>query len=474
MSENLLDTLSEDEQQALVDLARASQSDKLSRRDAMKALGMLGLGGLVGTGGARVVQESVDPAAAQASGTVGTAGSPVDVFAESVDADSATINGGGSINGRVPVRTESQLDTVISNSSQGFIPRGETVEITSTKDLLSGLELDIYGTLKQADGADITDIFTIQEEQNIRIGVHGTVDGNQANQTNSRTAFALLAGYGTYTENVHIHGQGTLTNFEGARVVEFLRTVRASGVSGITVENYYPRATEHSFFASTEGAGDEPTAYIENIHARGSTWGGNSGDGEFARLDTLSQISVRFCDLIDIPERPIFGGSYVVGNYIENPAQEGSSGGDGIANAEVIAYNVIIGSFDDNGDNGITVRRASTIVGNYIEGMSNNGILVLDPAGNTQLFTVAHNVCVDCDQRSTGDGSGVEVRATNATGKFLVKGNVAWGDSSTPTYGIRVESSALNGRVTENMAHGNGTNVSDSSDASTTVTDNIS
>jgi len=93
MSENPLDTLSEDEQQALVDLARASESNKLSRRDAMKALGMLGLGGLVGTGGAKVVQESVEPAAAQASGSVGTSGSPVDVFAESVDAEFASTGG---------------------------------------------------------------------------------------------------------------------------------------------------------------------------------------------------------------------------------------------------------------------------------------------------------------------------------------------------------------------------------------------
>jgi len=88
MSQSPLDTLSENEQQALAQLAKQKASNGITRRGALKGAGILGLGSLVGGGGVLAAQESVEPVSAQAAGgNVGNASSPVDVFAESVDAE---------------------------------------------------------------------------------------------------------------------------------------------------------------------------------------------------------------------------------------------------------------------------------------------------------------------------------------------------------------------------------------------------
>lgn len=90
MTANPLEGLSEDEQQALAELAQARVESSITTRDFLKAAGVIGTGAVLGGG---AIELATQDAAADASttdddGDVGQPGDRVDVYADGVDANS--------------------------------------------------------------------------------------------------------------------------------------------------------------------------------------------------------------------------------------------------------------------------------------------------------------------------------------------------------------------------------------------------
>jgi hypothetical protein len=142
--------LDDDELDALIELAQARANSEMSKRDFLKAAGVLGAGAALGGGGAAALTGDAKAAASttDGDGDIGTPDNPEDVFADalavfdgaqnqigsfdetgietpSVDTEQATIGNHNLINGfefgvvsisDVPAASDSSTDTVGSKS----------------------------------------------------------------------------------------------------------------------------------------------------------------------------------------------------------------------------------------------------------------------------------------------------------------------------------------------------------------------
>lgn len=90
MTDSPLSQLNKEEQEALAELAKGRVNGNISRRDALQAAGVLGIGSLIG-GGAGIA--ATDSAKAAPQGNVGTSSDPIaNGYFDSLDADEGVIN----------------------------------------------------------------------------------------------------------------------------------------------------------------------------------------------------------------------------------------------------------------------------------------------------------------------------------------------------------------------------------------------
>ena len=186
MASNPLADLSTEEQEALAELARARVDGRISRRDAIKAAGALGLGGLIG-GGAGVA--ATGNASADPQGNLGTPDDPWEnAYIQSVDATS--VSAGELVNVADYIcGTGDEFLSALSNVSDG-----ETIAVGSVVvddwlhlDGVTNVTITGYGssTITIADNAEVGAfrLGDISSVENVTIeGIE--IDGNAANQTN--------------------------------------------------------------------------------------------------------------------------------------------------------------------------------------------------------------------------------------------------------------------------------------------------
>ena len=502
------DKIREIVREEIENLEEGGQKNKYSRRRVMQALGTVGIGAGLGAAGQAAVgsSEASSGGALHGIDQIGLSDDPVGTIyvdelyqnEDAIDTDSINPLSGSSIsiggtfdhqenditnvgafdagelNNAVAVKSESDLSN-LSSGQYGYIPSETTVNITSQFRPPGGLTLDIFGTLRQADGADLdSTMINFTSVSDVTIRLFGTIDGNQANQSATDTRLVNQYNDGTTEPRRNkLFGPGTVTNMQDTAVVQD-NGGRDLYIGGFTVKNWVPNNTGNSFISWAAGNDLSEGFTIEGITFAGDTFGGTEGDGDIISGQNSDQrgLTVSDCKLFDIPRRGIQGGDRAIGNKAINPAQPGG-GGDFITSVKVIVGNVLLGTFDGNGDNGIIARTPSTIVNNYVEGFTNHGIKVANPGGDSQLMTIRGNVLVDNNQAQTSGNANLRVAATNATGGFLVKGNVCWGDAIDPLNNIVINGNAENGRVTENITTGATTEISDSSVSSVTVSNNI-
>jgi hypothetical protein len=114
------EALTDEQVDELVQLSEDRQDGKKSRREFAKAVGALGLGGLLGGGGAASMTGTAkaDASTTDADGNVGRPNNRVDVFADGVN--SKTVNT-GSLNGGGPISdgdgTERQIWVIPNGAS---------------------------------------------------------------------------------------------------------------------------------------------------------------------------------------------------------------------------------------------------------------------------------------------------------------------------------------------------------------------
>lgn len=233
-NENPLDDLSSEEQQALKQLAEKRADESVGRRDALKAGGALGLGALLGGGGAATAIDSADAQASSSDGDgdLGTSQDPVDVFADGVTANSVSTDELLNIADHI-VGTTSELEAAFNNLSVGdtiWIETPSTPYRTT-----EWLDIDVDGVTVTAqsthadDGQPLIKVADGANVGGIRVGhnshcEHITIDGigyhgNDQNQDQSviklhgikvedAADVQIVNNYVTRTSPYHVHNEG--------------------------------------------------------------------------------------------------------------------------------------------------------------------------------------------------------------------------------------------------------------------------
>lgn len=280
MDPEKLETLIE-HAETLEELAEAREDNSLSRREAVKLAGALGVGGLLGGGGAAT---AIDPARAQAStsdsyGDVGEPGDRVDVFADGVDTATltdpdtgTTYDLGDDLAGTSGIFEDSDGDGVYEQSTGD----GIDVPLVSTEEAHIGTDPQRPMVSEAARTITVgTDVNSIQEAfyaitalqlHQVTIDIpDGTYDedpilsgsvGSTLDKTGDTIAISI-SGNGTTPSNVQI---GSL-QIDGVHA-----WVSVNGVE-------FTRDNPHTDEADAVGAYNSKHVTIRNINYRNSTRG---------------------------------------------------------------------------------------------------------------------------------------------------------------------------------------------------------
>lgn len=490
------DDLDAETKHEILALANTINDDpsKVTRRDVLAGAGAVGAGALLGGGATQALSETA--AASHGGATIGTSGDPIEMIhteglssLQSLDTDKVSINDGGNWNGATVVRSETEYGNLVSTAgATGIIPSGETVSI-GAQTLIDANAVSLWiqpgATLKMANGADLNAVLDIFETDGVRVRVDGTIDANRANQTSGERACIRIGGLtdGSPARDNVVYGAGVLTGGE-QRAIKFNQELENCEVRGVTIKDFAANTDGQQaadFAVGGSGNVRRPVGCgLDGVTFRGDTWdtstaaadgvsgsGARSGDSDAPNYVTNST-------LFEVPRRGIFGPNQVTDNRIVRPANAAGAGGDAITGGDIIQDNVLIGTFDSSGDNGIIVSHQCTVSGNYVEGFSNNGIR-FDTGFTTpvEMITISGNKLVDNNQGGTSGNGNLRLTATDASGGFIVTDNICYGENIDPLNNIAISSTAENGRVTENVTQGATTEIADNSPASTTVTNNV-
>ncbi|QIO22411.1 twin-arginine translocation signal domain-containing protein [Haloarcula sp. JP-L23] len=129
-----LHDLSNEELEALAELAQARVERRVSRRDVLKGAGALGVGGLLGGGATSAA--SADASDTDSVPDVGTPSNPVDVFGDGISANSVSTE--NTINNRVQVNPNDDLQTRVNDAGTNgileFEPGTYTADLVTAAD----------------------------------------------------------------------------------------------------------------------------------------------------------------------------------------------------------------------------------------------------------------------------------------------------------------------------------------------------
>lgn len=473
--------------QALQVLANQESSRWPSRRGVLKTAALMGGAGAAGT---VMSNEGVQQTKASSTGgdiqNVNSIQGPHTISIS----PGVSVSDGGDWNGATVVRSGSEFEAAKAPGASIIIPSGETVNIASVTQRTigdAGLSLWIQpgATLRMANSADTGAVLDIRDTQDVRVRVDGTIDANRANQPAGQVACVLFSGFtdGTPNKNNLVYGTGTLTGAE-RRCVRFDQENENCELRGVTIKDFRANTNgQQAVDFATGGTGDVRRPIdcgVRNVTFLGTTWDTSAayadaikGTGAYAP-EAQGANYVHDCYFDQVPRRAIFATNKITDNRIVSATPASGVGGDAITGGDLIANNVLLGTFDGNGDNGIVIDSPTAVQNNYIEGFTNNGIrLDTGLSRAVEMILITGNKVVDNNHAANTANGNIRLTGTENNGGFICSHNVCWGENMDPQNNIKIDSTAANGRVTENVTQGATTEINDSSPTSTTVANNI-
>jgi len=191
-----LQQLDEDELDALIELAQARANSSMTKRDFLKAAGVLGTGAVLGGGAASELTGDAQAAASttDGDGDIGTPANPEDVYADalavfdgannqigsfdetgietpSVNTDDVSIGPNSEIRFAAD---DAELDTKLSNAADGELIILGNAEFSTNRTVSN--QLTFLGTSQT--GPDISGTWTLNDTQIVLrgLGISGTIE----------------------------------------------------------------------------------------------------------------------------------------------------------------------------------------------------------------------------------------------------------------------------------------------------------